>query len=35
MRVIPGGEHNAKTYVPNMGEGPIEFISKVMEGPVE
>ncbi|MFD8148753.1 alpha/beta hydrolase-fold protein [Streptomyces sp. NPDC059708] len=35
LRVIPGGEHNAKTYVPNMGEGPIEFISKVMEGPVE
>ncbi|MEW1638354.1 alpha/beta hydrolase-fold protein [Streptomyces sp. NPDC093801] len=35
LRVIPGGQHNAKTYVPNMGEGPIEFISKVMEGPVE
>ncbi|MEU3777102.1 alpha/beta hydrolase-fold protein [Streptomyces sp. NPDC032472] len=35
MRVIPGGQHNAKTYVPNMGEGPIQFISKVMEGPVE
>ncbi|MFE2549959.1 alpha/beta hydrolase [Streptomyces sp. NPDC059355] len=35
LRIIPGGQHNAKTYVPNMGEGPIEFISKVMEGPVE
>ncbi|MEU2827800.1 alpha/beta hydrolase-fold protein [Streptomyces lavendulae] len=35
LRVIPGGQHNAKTYVPNMGLGPIEFISKVMEGPVE
>lgn len=35
LRVIPGGKHNAATYVPNMGEGPIEFISKVMEGPVE
>ncbi|THA57479.1 hypothetical protein E6R62_06315 [Streptomyces sp. A1136] len=35
LRVIPGGEHNAKTYVPNMGEGPIQFISKVLEGPVE
>ncbi|MEU9800182.1 alpha/beta hydrolase-fold protein [Streptomyces sp. NPDC051000] len=35
LRVIPNGQHNAKTYVPNMGEGPIQFISKVMEGPVE
>ncbi|MFG2981928.1 alpha/beta hydrolase [Streptomyces sp. NPDC048258] len=35
LRVIKGGQHNAKTYVPNMGEGPIQFISKVMEGPVE
>ncbi|MEU6314396.1 alpha/beta hydrolase-fold protein [Streptomyces sp. NPDC047014] len=35
LRVIPGGKHNAKTYVPNMGEGPIQFISEVMEGPVE
>ncbi|MFJ6793332.1 alpha/beta hydrolase [Streptomyces sp. NPDC091268] len=35
LRVIQGGKHNAKTYVPNMGEGPIQFISKVMEGPVE
>ncbi|WP_079250540.1 alpha/beta hydrolase-fold protein [Streptomyces amritsarensis] len=35
LRVIPGGRHNAKTYVPNMGEGPIQYISKVMEGPVE
>lgn len=35
LKIIPGGKHNAKTYVPNMGEGPIQFISKVMEGPVE
>ncbi|MFD9301468.1 alpha/beta hydrolase [Streptomyces sp. NPDC060048] len=35
LKVIQGGQHNAKTYVPNMGEGPIQFISKVMEGPVE
>ncbi|WP_323179901.1 alpha/beta hydrolase-fold protein [Streptomyces sp. NBC_00555] len=35
LRIIKGGEHNAKTYVPNMGEGPIQYISKVMEGPVE
>ncbi|MEV6953075.1 alpha/beta hydrolase-fold protein [Streptomyces sp. NPDC051183] len=35
LRIIQGGKHNAKTYVPNMGEGPIQFISKVMEGPVE
>ncbi|WP_078555948.1 alpha/beta hydrolase-fold protein [Streptomyces sp. PCS3-D2] len=35
LRVIPGGKHNAKTYVPNMAEGPIQYISKVMEGPVE
>ncbi|MER6449723.1 hypothetical protein DEJ51_32770 [Streptomyces venezuelae] len=35
LKVIPGGQHNAKTYVPNMGEGPVQFISKVMEGPVE
>lgn len=35
LKIIQGGQHNAKTYVPNMGEGPIQFISKVMEGPVE
>ncbi|MFG2988047.1 alpha/beta hydrolase-fold protein [Streptomyces sp. NPDC048257] len=35
LKVIKGGQHNAKTYVPNMGEGPIQYISKVMEGPVE
>ncbi|MGW7367844.1 alpha/beta hydrolase [Streptomyces sp. NPDC054841] len=34
LREIQGGKHNAKTYVPNMGEGPIQFISKVMEGPL-
>ncbi|AWZ06695.1 MULTISPECIES: alpha/beta hydrolase-fold protein [unclassified Streptomyces] len=35
LKIIQGGQHNAKTYVPNMGEGPIQYISKVMEGPVE
>lgn len=35
LKIIQGGQHNAKTYVPNMGEGPIQFISKVMQGPVE
>ncbi|MER6391620.1 alpha/beta hydrolase-fold protein [Streptomyces sp. NPDC001523] len=35
LRIIPGGQHNAKTYVPNMGLGAIEFISQVMQGPVE
>ncbi|GHC71300.1 hypothetical protein GCM10010507_57820 [Streptomyces cinnamoneus] len=33
LREIPDGEHNAKTYVPSMGQGPIEWISKHMEGP--
>ncbi len=33
LREIPDGEHNAKTYVPSMGMGPIEWISKHMEGP--
>ncbi|MEV6395481.1 alpha/beta hydrolase-fold protein [Streptomyces sp. NPDC051907] len=31
---IQGGKHSARTYVPNMGKGPIQFISEVMEGPV-
>ncbi|MFD3539095.1 alpha/beta hydrolase [Streptomyces sp. NPDC058662] len=35
LKIIKGGRHNAKTYVPAMGEGPIQFISDVMEGPVE
>ncbi|QES46847.1 hypothetical protein DEJ50_02225 [Streptomyces venezuelae] len=34
LNVIQGGRHNAKTYVPAMGQQAIEFISKVMEGPV-
>lgn len=34
LHEIQGGRHNARTYVPNMGEGPIQFISEVMEGPV-
>ncbi|MEU4211710.1 alpha/beta hydrolase-fold protein [Streptomyces sp. NPDC026206] len=33
LREIPDGEHNAKTYVPSMGTGPIEWISKHMDGP--
>ncbi|MCA6095210.1 esterase family protein [Streptomyces sp. SCA3-4] len=33
LREIPDGEHNARTYVPSMGQGPIEWISKHMEGP--
>ncbi|MFC5721939.1 alpha/beta hydrolase [Streptomyces gamaensis] len=33
LREIPGGSHNAHTYVPSMGEGLIQFISKQMEGP--
>ncbi|MFI5617082.1 alpha/beta hydrolase [Streptomyces sp. NPDC051567] len=35
LKVIQGGRHNAKTYVPNMGQGPIQYISQVMTGPVE
>ncbi|HET6353897.1 alpha/beta hydrolase, partial [Streptomyces sp.] len=34
LRVIQGGKHDAYSYVPNMGEGPVQFISEVMEGPV-
>ncbi|MFG2292202.1 alpha/beta hydrolase [Streptomyces sp. NPDC048603] len=34
LNIIQGGRHNAKTYVPAMGQQAIEFISKVMEGPV-
>ncbi|KJY42137.1 hypothetical protein VR41_09250 [Streptomyces sp. NRRL B-1568] len=30
---IPNGSHNAATYVPGMGEGPIEWVSKHMQGP--
>ncbi|MEV8535584.1 alpha/beta hydrolase-fold protein [Streptomyces sp. NPDC051211] len=35
LNVIQGGKHNAATYVPAMGTSAIEFISKVMEGPVQ
>ncbi|MFF5449493.1 alpha/beta hydrolase [Streptomyces sp. NPDC012888] len=34
LNVIRGGRHNAKTYVPAMGQQAIGFISRVMEGPV-
>ncbi|MBH1934489.1 hypothetical protein I5Q34_09340 [Streptomyces sp. AV19] len=33
LREIPDGEHNAKTYVPSMGMGPIQWISEHMTGP--
>ncbi|MFC1413004.1 alpha/beta hydrolase [Streptacidiphilus sp. N1-12] len=33
LHVIQGGEHNAYTYVPAMGDGPIQWISKHLEGP--
>ncbi|MEV4432967.1 alpha/beta hydrolase-fold protein [Streptomyces sp. NPDC049585] len=33
LREIPDGEHNAATYVPSMGEGPIQWISQHMQGP--
>ncbi|MFC5720113.1 alpha/beta hydrolase [Streptomyces gamaensis] len=33
LREIPGGKHDAATYVPSMGEGPIEWISRQLEGP--
>ncbi|MEV4442246.1 alpha/beta hydrolase-fold protein [Streptomyces sp. NPDC049577] len=34
LREIPGGRHNAHTYVPAMGEGPIQYISAHLRGPV-
>ncbi|MGG8408553.1 alpha/beta hydrolase [Streptomyces sp. 12297] len=34
LKVIQGGRHNAKTYVPAMGEGTIQWISEHMTGPV-
>ncbi|MER7759737.1 alpha/beta hydrolase-fold protein [Streptomyces sp. NPDC097619] len=34
LKVIQGGRHNAKTYVPAMGEGPIKWISDRLVGPV-
>ncbi|PHQ52909.1 hypothetical protein BLA24_04960 [Streptomyces cinnamoneus] len=33
LKKIPGGKHNARTYVPGLGQGPMEWISKQMEGP--
>ena len=33
LNVIDGGRHNAYTYVPAMGTGPIEWISRHMAGP--
>ncbi|GAA0463117.1 alpha/beta hydrolase [Streptomyces stramineus] len=33
LREIPGGKHDAATYVPSMGLGPIQWISEQMEGP--
>ncbi|MEY9843002.1 alpha/beta hydrolase [Streptacidiphilus sp. MAP5-3] len=34
LNLIPDGRHNAYTYVPAMGAGPIEWISRQLEGPV-
>ncbi|GAA3077686.1 hypothetical protein GCM10020000_74140 [Streptomyces olivoverticillatus] len=33
VKVIEGGKHDAYTYVPSMGQGPIEWISEQLEGP--
>ncbi len=34
VKVIEGGKHDAYTYVPSMGQGPIQWISEQLEGPV-
>ncbi|MFI8926678.1 alpha/beta hydrolase [Streptomyces sp. NPDC053474] len=34
LNVIPGGTHSARSYVPAMADGPIQWISKKMKGPV-
>ncbi|MFC5906571.1 alpha/beta hydrolase [Streptacidiphilus monticola] len=33
LHVIPGGRHNAYTYVPAMADGPVEWISSHLQGP--
>jgi len=33
LNLIPNGRHNAYTYVPAMGTGPIQWISDQLEGP--
>ncbi|QIB44233.1 alpha/beta hydrolase [Streptomyces aureoverticillatus] len=34
LNVIQGGRHSAHSYVPGMGNGPIQWISQKMKGPV-
>ncbi|MGH4032429.1 alpha/beta hydrolase [Actinomycetota bacterium Odt1-20B] len=34
LNVIPGGGHNARSYVPAMANGPIQWISKHMQAPI-
>ncbi|MBW5425861.1 hypothetical protein GKQ77_30595 [Streptomyces sp. BG9H] len=34
LNVIQGGEHNARTYVPAMADGPIQWISEHMQAPI-
>ncbi|MEV0442689.1 alpha/beta fold hydrolase [Streptomyces spectabilis] len=34
LNVIQGGSHSARSYVPAMDDGPIQWISKKMKGPV-
>ncbi|WP_172385750.1 esterase family protein [Streptomyces sp. MNP-20] len=34
LNVIQGGTHSARSYVPAMDDGPIQWISKKMKGPV-
>ncbi|WP_051855018.1 alpha/beta hydrolase [Streptomyces sp. NRRL B-1347] len=34
LNVIQGGTHSARSYVPAMDDGPIQWISKKMRGPV-
>ncbi|MFC5148861.1 alpha/beta hydrolase [Streptomyces aureoversilis] len=34
VKEIPGGKHDAATYVPSMGQGPIQFISEQLSDPI-
>ncbi|MGX8909962.1 alpha/beta hydrolase [Streptomyces netropsis] len=33
LRVIEGGKHSARSYVPSLGKGPLQYISEHMQGP--
>ncbi|WP_190108369.1 alpha/beta hydrolase [Streptomyces cinnamoneus] len=33
LKVIEGGRHDGATYAPNLGEGPLQWISEHIEGP--